>query len=568
MNATEGSFFNPRLNHRHRAEWNSPEQFPGREDSQAADIEQSVQKPTGNLWRALYHFNLYRLFLSGALLTLSFAVVNNSTIGQRSPTLFLIASLGLAATSLINILAINAGRPGFRVQATWQVTSDIAFITLLMHASGGIDSGFGFLLLVSIAGGGVILPGMLNLGFAALATMSVMAEAFIRHLVDGRFATLQPLQLAVLGVACFATAIAMSFVSARVRRIETLAADRARELRMLTHANAHIVQQLDTGIVLIGDEGRILLTNEKSRDMLGYSKVAQHLSLSAVSPQLAALVAAWRSGAPNPLPAQPLYSDGPSVIPRIVTGPSGADGGLVIMLEDEGSREIRAQEIKLAALGRLSAAISHEIRNPLAAISHASELLAEADHRDAGDQRLVEIIQTHSARINNIIQSVLHLGRRDRISVRNVALLQWAQEQVAELQTTSGLDDRDICVNGTETTVSVNSDQLMQIIGNLCENALRANHQVDAAEREPVSVLVGVSEAGRSFIDIVDGGPGVAEDKIPLLFEPFFTTEASGTGLGLYISRELAAVNGASLNYIHSEQPGARFRVEFSGAES
>jgi len=564
MNASDGSFLNPRLNKERHVDGNSPDR---KSSSRSADelpaAELSANKPTGNLWRALYHFNLYRLFLSGGLLTLSLAIANTSQVGQRSPALFLAASLALAAASLLNILMINAGRPGFRLQATWQVISDIVLITLLMHASGGIDSGFGFLLLVSIAGGGVVLPGMLNLGFAALATMSVMAEAFVRYLVDDRFASIQPLQLAVLGIACFATAVSMSFVSARVRRIETLAADRARELKMLTHANAHIVQQLDTGIVLIDDDSRILLTNEKSRAMLGLSRDADDLSLASATPQLSALVESWRSGAPSPLPAQPLYFDGPSVIPRIVTGPAGADGGLVIMLEDEGSREIRAQEIKLAALGRLSAAISHEIRNPLAAISHASDLLAETDHRNSSDQRLVEIIHTNSARINNIIQSVLHLGRRDRISMRNVELLQWTREQVSELQTTTGLDDRDIFVTGIETTVSINSDQLMQIIDNLIDNALRANAQIDEEHRPPVSIIVGVSENGHSFIDVVDFGNGVEEQKIPLLFEPFFTTEASGTGLGLYISRELAAANGASLNYIGTEEPGACFRIEF-----
>lgn len=524
-------------------------------DSSAAD------RSTGNLWRALYHFNLYRLFLSGGLLTLSLTLSANTQFGLRSPTLFLTASLGLAAASLINILIINSGKPKFRWQAIWQVTSDIVFITLLMHSSGGIKSGFGLLLLVSIAGSGVVLPGLLNLGFAAFATLCVMTEALIRMVVDERFGELQPVQLAVLGIACFATAIAMSFVSARVRRIETVAEQRAEELEMLTHANAHIIQQLDTGVVLLGENDRILLTNEKSRQLLGLQQPD-----SSAGPQLAQLVADWRFNKNQSFEPLSLYNEGPKVIPRILAGPNGADRGLVIMLEDEAASEIRAQETKLAAVGRLTAAISHEIRNPLSAISHASELLADGsqDKMNDSDRRLIEIIQTHSSRINNIIQSVLSLGRGTRVSAQNLELQSWTGDFVADICSTLGLPAGAIAVIGSRVNVSVNPDQLMQILTNLIENAIRHNGVDGDSQTAPaIKVFIGLSEEGNPMIEVLDHGRGVVDDKVHLLFEPFFTTDSKGTGLGLYVSRELAAANGATLNYIKSNNSGAQFRIEF-----
>ncbi len=516
----------------------------------------------GNLWRALYHFNLYRLFLSGGLLTLSLTLAGNSLFGQRSPTLFLAASLALAATSLINILIINAGKPDFHWQASWQIASDIIIITLLMHSSDGINSGFGLLLLVSIAGSGVVLSGRRNLGFAAMATVCFMTEAVIRNLIDGRFADLQPIQLAMLGIACFATAIAMSFVSSRVRKMETLAEQRAIELEMLTHANAHIVQQIDTGVVLLGDNDRILLTNEKSRRLLGLQPSDD--GTDNIGPALRQLVDDWRISPTLTIDALPLYADGPAVEPRILAGPNGADRGLVILLEDVASKATRAQEIKLAALGRLTAAISHEIRNPLSAISHASELLAESTDTDQADRRLIEIIQNHSARINNIIQSVLHLGKRGQVAMQQLELTAWATELAAEICHTYGLRRADIVVRGEPQKVEVNSDQLMQIVTNLCENAIRHNKRGSNSDGSvPIAIEVGRSSENRPVLDVVDAGLGVEGDKVDMLFEPFFTTEAEGTGLGLYISRELAAANGATLNYIKDQQPGARFRVEF-----
>ena len=533
--------------------------------SGSGDIAQS----TGTLWRALYHFNLYRLFLSGGLLTLSLTMLNTGQFGDRSPGLFLIASLGLAATSLINILTINSGKPSFRVQATWQVVSDILLLTLLLHSSGGIDSGFGFLLLVSIAGGGVVLPSTLTLGIAALATMSVMGEALVRHLFDQRVDDFQPVQLAVLGVACFATAIAMSFVSARVRRVENLAFRHAKELELLTQANAHIVQQLNTGVVLVAEDDRVLLTNEQSRRLLDLDAAVEGKTLESVRPELFELIQSWLHDRQLGLEAQALYPNGPMLIVRILAGPDSNDRGLVVLIEDESAQELRAQELKLAAIGRLTTAISHEIRNPLSALSHASELLADADTLSGPDRRLIEIIQTHSARINSVIQSVLHLGRRGPVDRRPMELLRWTKDFIDEVRVVRGLDIGDIEVIGSPIEVNVNADQLMQILTNLCDNAIR--HHQKSAESDngaKIWVKVGVSTEQRPVIEVIDGGPGVASDKISLLFEPFFTTESDGTGLGLYISRELAAANGATLNYVNEDGPGAKFRIEFPAPDT
>jgi len=259
------------------------------------------------------------------------------------------------------------------------------------------------------------------------------------------------------------------------------------------------------------------------------------------------------------------FSDhGARIAPRFVVNDGDRDSVLVF-LENLTLSEEKAQQIKLASLGRLTAAISHEIRNPLSAISHAGQLLSESADLQQDDRRLLDIIQTQSRRINSIIQSVLQISRKSGVDRQRFDLIDWCRTQAVEITANYGLPAQAIEVEGDSISVTANSGHLQQVVTNLCDNAIRHS---PGWTGEPIVRLVARTGAeGVAELDIIDQGAGISPENEVHLFEPFFTTHSEGTGLGLYICRELCAANGASLNYISDSDPGCLFRIEFDPGE-
>lgn len=518
-----------------------------------------------SLWRALYHFNLYRLVLGVGLLALSLANARIADFGSHSPTLFFVGSLGMAGVSMFNMITITQGIPSFRVQACLQIGCDIALITLLMYSSGGFSSGLGLLLLISIAAAGVVLPGKTTIAFAGLATVAIFFETFSRSLF-GTDVSEQIPGIAMLGVALFATAFVLSILSEQIRSAEQLADQRAEDLMTLARVNAHIVRQLESGVLITDQHNRIYFTNERARSLLGISGTGVGARLDQVSESLSDAATQWHSqtGTDESVVIE-LPGTSERFVPRFLDA-NGSNEGVLVFLDSVRLSEEKAQQIKLASLGRLTAAISHEIRNPLAALSHAAELLNESDQLLEQDRRLVDITLTQSARINTIIKSVLQFSRRDEMTRQTFDLLEWCEENAAQIAMDHGLPAEAIDIDGESVDVVMNSAQLQQILGNLCDNAIR--HSPEFTDKPVVSLEISRTAGGGVQLDVVDTGSGIDAQTTQHLFEPFFTTHVQGTGLGLYICRELCEANGATLNYIDDDHIGSRFRVTFEVSRS
>jgi len=207
----------------------------------------------------------------------------------------------------------------------------------------------------------------------------------------------------------------------------------------------------------------------------------------------------------------------------------------------------QAQQLKLASLGRLTASIAHEIRNPLSAITHAGQLLDEAEQINPADRRLTEIIQTHSKRVNTIIENVMQLSRRQQTHSEELNLGRWLRDFYQEFchDNPGSADIMNIHLYPENIMVRFDSSQLTQIVTNLCKNSIRHCRASDAPW---ILLRAGLSDDGnRPFLEITDNGPGVADEDINKLFEPFFTSANEGTGLGLYIARELGESNQTQL---------------------
>lgn len=505
-----------------------------------------------SLWRSLYYFNLYRLVVGVAFFAIGISGGQFSTFGQRSPVLFVASSLALVAIAVIGLITITRARPGFRLQAYFQFGMDAVLITLLSSASGGISSGLHLLLLVSVAAAGVVLPGRISLFYAAFGTVLALVEHGLSHFfyppVEGSFT-----QVGILGIAMFSTGLMVNALAKRLREAEARARRSASNLVVLSKLNELVVASLDIGIIVVDRRGNIQLSNDKARTLLDFESAK---TLKEISGEIHERLAIWQEGREEESPLQ-LKPHGPNIAFRFVRISDAADTSIVMFIEDLSQTERQAHHLKLAALGRLTSAVAHEIRNPLGAIGHAGQLIQESEALSTTDRRLVEIINQQSDRINSIIKSILGLSRPHMRNPLQIDLDNWLQHFKAVFMQSHDCDDNSIRISPTRQQVNVDPDQLHQIITNLCENGMRYGTSGS------VSISGGrLPENGAPIIDVTNDGPEIPRELQEKIFEPFFTTENKGTGLGLFLARELCHDNNARLDYVHS-RAGGQFRIQF-----
>lgn len=537
----------------------------------SAITDESAARPdtadNGNqTWLPLRYFNLYRLLLSGLFATLYFTGGGPKLFGESNPGLFAATSLIYLACVLVSGFAHRWQRPSFRTQLRFNVLVDIIAVTLLMHASGGVDSGLGMLLLISLAGGGLLMSGRAILFFAAIASLGVLTEQVYANLVQS-FDNTAYTQTGILGATFFAAALLANVLSQRVRTTEALATQRGIDLANMEQLNAYIIQHLQSGILVVDDEERVRLMNESAWYLLGMPSLDKQQGLASASTTLAASLSAWRkdqSVDPPPFRATPTGAD---LLARFTLLGNDSKAGSVIFLEDSATLAQQAQQMKLASLGRLTASIAHEIRNPLGAISHAGQLLNESPELNSGDRRLTEIIHDQALRVNTIIENILQLSRRERSRPQDVALLPWLENFAAEFCRDLNLAPERVTIDITPPDVEVRMDpgHLRQVLWNLCENAVQ--HGGMTATGMLIELRGGLGPESRdAVLDVIDHGRGISSEDAQQIFEPFFTTNRQGTGLGLYIARELCEFNKAQLRHVPLPAGGCCFRISFMDA--
>ena len=519
-------------------------------------------EPADEDWRALGMFFVFRFVLSSLMLIFFFSGFGPSFLGSAYPELFALTSIsyfGLVASSGLLLL-----RKTFSVDMQVQVAvfSDVLAITLLMHSSGGVESGLGMLLAISITSGSLLTEGRTALLFAASGSLALLVEQVYAHLHNS-FATTAYSQAGMLGVLVFAMAILAHTLALKARKSEALARQRRADLANLAKLNEYVIQHAQTGILVVDREQRIRLTNQSALELLGTTDATIGQPLDQASPELAEKLNFWRSDPEQePEPFRPVGTRN-----DVKAGFSRLDGrnqGTLISLQDYSALIHRVQRDKLASLGRLSASIAHEIRNPLGAISHASQLLSESPSLDRGDQRLTEIVRSNASRVNDIIENVLQLSRRNRFEPHLVSMSQCVNEFARNFRNNHSLDENTLSVHvdPEDTGVNVDPNQMHQVLTILCENAL-----VHASSnRVPLRIALygGVTlESEGPFLDVIDNGPGIPPDVAQHIFEPFFTTRAQGSGLGLYIARELSEANQIRLSYVPVPSGGSCFRLGF-----
>lgn len=506
-------------------------------------------------WRLLRLLNVYRFLVNVLFLVLFLLGEAPRLVGALEPTLFFWVLAVYTSFSVLSAVSLSRRQPGPRLQCLTQVGADILSITLLLYASGGVAAGLGSLLFLPIGAGSLVLYRRSAVLLAALAALGILgAQAYLQ--LKGIGLASDYTQAGLLGAVFFFASLVGSTLANRMRESEALVARREVDLANLSQLNEYIIEHMQTGVLVMDRSGSLRLINHAAEEFLGPGKARRGMRLTEVSELLHRQWQHWRED-PHQLPVSFSSADSSSaIIPHFTSlGPNGT----LVFLEDTRLASERVQQMKLAALGRLTASIAHELRNPLGAVSHAGELLAE-DADDDTRKRLTRIIRDHSARMNTIIENVLQLSRREWVTPSRLDLAAWLKDfrkdyvQMHELEP----DRVELDIEIGEAEVRMDPSHLEQVLGNLCDNAL--NHGGDSAQ-----VTLGLSREvdGLVVLEVRDRGPGVPQELVDRIFEPFYTSASTGTGLGLFIARELCDCNRAIIDYRPAGDSGSIFRVRF-----
>lgn len=509
-------------------------------------------------WRSLYLFAGFRLLIALVLLVSVLLTGNQLQLGSHDRTLFVQATVIYLLFGLVCMAAIRT-RWQFTCQIAVQVLADIVYVTVLIYASRGVTSGLGLLLLTTIAGAGLISRGRLSLFYAALASIAVLLEQGYEVLVYQESAA-QFIQAGFLSTGYFAMALVTHALTRMTRQSEQIAAQREIDVANLSEVNRLVIQDMPDGVIVVDGDAVIRQINTQAVAFLQEAQsgvpAGEAVRLADCAPAVAEHLVRWHAGGRGAQTYSVSMDDRHGL--RFVQVGSRAEAGTVIFLEDLTRARAQAQQMKLAAIGRLTSNIAHEVRNPLGSISHAAQLLQEEPESSPGARRLLRIIHDNTQRLNRMVNDVLGLNRGQAPLLESFELAPFVRQFTAEFAETEGADPAIFAVRADETLlVSFDRTHLNQVLWNLCRNALRH------CRGQPGSVHIAAQRIRGSHtvkLDVIDDGPGVPPAVRGGLFEPFVTTAQGGNGLGLYIARELCVSNGATLDYVESSA-GAQFTL-------
>jgi two-component system sensor histidine kinase PilS (NtrC family) len=514
-------------------------------------------------------YNHYRVVVSFLLLMLLFVTPMESDSRLRAEDYYHAGIIIYLAINLFIGLILLAGFQPRNQHIIASMLVDILVLHGLLLTSTGMTSGLANLVIVTIAAGNILTPSRIGTLYAALGAICSLGIAVWSVLYAFSSAD-EIVRAGSLGIVYFATAFILQYISRRMLRSEALASSRARSIAELEQINRQIIQRMRTGILVLDRYGSVRLANAAAEELLfGSSPNADMFSRGHALPApLREGLDAWLknpTGRTEPFQAMPTS---PMVQANFAQLDQERGDQILVFIDDLSKVTQQAQQMKLASLGRLTAGIAHEIRNPLGAISHASQLMRESEHLAAGDHKMLDIIQRHSRRVNGIIENVLDLSRRREANSDLVEIDQWLSafrdDYLQTLDSGSGNPPNiNLEIEDRLPPARFDVSQIEQVLVNLCDNGLR--YSLENTGRPEITLHAGATADGqRTYLDVHDSGVGIAMANRSSIFEPFFTTDKGGTGLGLYLARELCESNQAHLSLVDTDRPGCCFRITFA----
>ena len=515
--------------------------------------------------RLIEVYNYYRLILSLSLALAAGAILGAKLQSESVHQFYQSISYSYLFVALILTALLMIMKKVRIGHILITISIDIGFLTVLMYASGGIQSGLGNLIIIAVACGNIITTGRFGVLLAAIASICTLYMEFYLQLEQNAAAS-GYVRAGLQGLMYFGTSLLIQNITKRIDEGELLAKEQAREIINLEQLNKMIIQRMRTGIIVCSQNGKVHLVNEAAKELMPINTDQDNtfINYQVLPPLICQYLSDWKSGLQQQFATFPSIGGHSEVRCSFARLTSKSDE-ILIFLEDASKLKREAQQLKLASLGRLTASIAHEIRNPLGAISHASQLMQESENLDRADLKLAGIIQNHCIRVNKIIENVLQLSRRKVESTDRIELSQWLPNVVETIKEETTESEINLTINHDVTAQFVES-QLEQVITNLVTNGLRYSKQQTG--KATIELLTDIDEhTDLPYIDVIDDGPGIQESEPHKVFEPFYTTDSAGTGLGLFISRELCELNQANLEYRKHPDKGSQFRITFAHPE-
>ncbi|CZG15817.1 sensor histidine kinase [Legionella pneumophila serogroup 1] len=518
-----------------------------------------INNPKMRQWRILLVYNIYRI----VSIFLFLGIYYFSYINKYYPLLFLCIAFAYLVFALIFLYFWHRKILSFDKQVFLSGTIDVIAISSMLGIIGNLESGYGILLNVTIAALSILVPGRLAIYFASLASCLLLCGNVLQFFIYNQKDLSTFFYSGIYGAGFFATAITAWYLSNWVRISESLARHRSYELAGMQRLNEYIVERLHSGIIYVAEGKRIRLMNTAAREFFNLSKHHAIQKLDQLSDSLVSKFDDFLlKTTNNERTAQTIIED-PYLRVHFFSTSVGHKSEVLIILEDMTYIAQQAQQLKLAALGRFSASIAHELRNPLGAIAHAIQLFGDNENLNEENTRLKQLIMNNCERMNRVIKNVLQLSRREK-----------SQPQVNELTTFLEHFKHDFTHNNPcdltiklpvnkPLSVVFDKSQLEQILVILCENAIQ--HGRDHEGNVNI-VIAAKCSSNKITLTVCDSGPGIPSEHRDNIFEPFFTTLRGGTGMGLFIARDLCEINQARLNLVKSNK-GCCFAITFNPSD-
>ena len=506
------------------------------------------------IYRLGLWYTLYRLLIVTGLIIIFQLISEQLNADYNQPVLYFYTLIAYCAASLIQFLLFKFYPQQIDRQLIILFVVDVIALGLLTFSLGAPNLNISLLYVITVFSAAILLPKKVSLVITLLAVISLIYQQFFSSFFV--YNNLSTIGNSALLAFLFFVMYGIGQVAVKHFKIlENISFRQSQALYQLQNINRYILEQIDDGYLVLDENYHVVLSNPAACTLLGIPPLFAHeqLPLAKTQPDLFELLRfdPLEDGEQFIFESQLSTYNVHIKVQRLIVPHQAL---ILLRLQDVQQLNQQVQQLKLAALGQLSASIAHEIRNPLAAIVQANELYIGSESEQ--QHLLQKMISKQSKRINDIIEDTLRMARNDTTHPMLIELDSFLSHLLTE--DLSDVQHQIRLEMAEKVIVQFDPKQLTQVLINLIRNALR--HNDPDVDQIVLSVRMVQAEV---FIDVIDFGNGIEKRDISQLFKPFFSTEIKGTGLGLYLSHSLCEANHAKLSYVE-QQKGACFRIQCS----